>query len=185
MAYLQFLDSKNLIPCTVTPSGNIVTLSFPDGMVVDTSGFNLYLDEAGEIDIGGEYYHDFRTIFRNDGETSAYNGYQLSNDSSVYVEPEITELLPEPAPPPTEEELAERERLRQAAEIQGQIETLKRQLSGTDYIIVKLYEYSLVKMECTEYDLGELHTERQTLRDSINELETSLAALSFQNAEMG
>lgn len=101
MAYLKFLDSKTLLKCTVVPAGNnIVTLKFPDSVTVDTSGFDLFLDAQGEHDIGGDSYHGFTTVYRNDEETAKYNGYQLSNDGSVYedqpqptpVEPTLDEL---------------------------------------------------------------------------------------------
>lgn len=88
MAYIKFRDAKNLIKGSVIPQGdNIVTLKFPKEKVVDTSGFNLYLDEKGEIDIGGSKYLSYTTIYRNDEETDKYNGYQLSNDGSIYSAP--------------------------------------------------------------------------------------------------
>lgn len=88
MAYIKFRDAKNLIKGSVIPQGyNIVTLKFPKEKVVDTSGFNLYLDDKGEIDIGGSKYLSYTTIYRNDEETDKYNGYQLSNDGSVYSTP--------------------------------------------------------------------------------------------------
>lgn len=89
MAYLKFLGSKDLIRCTVVPSGNIVTVKFPSGEtpVVDICGFRLYLDVKGEMDIGGDSYTGYTTVYRNDEVTAAYNGYQLSNDGSVYIEP--------------------------------------------------------------------------------------------------
>lgn len=93
MAYLQFLNSKNLIKCAVVPQNeHVVTLKFADSVFVDTSGFNLFLDENGELDIGGSSYHGYNTIYRNDETTSEYNGYQLSNDGSVFKE------QPQPAP---------------------------------------------------------------------------------------
>ena len=108
MAYLKFLDSNNLIPCTVSPAGNVVTLEFPGSVVVDKSGFRLYLDAAGDLDIGGEDYLGYTTIYRNDDVTAVYNGYQLSNDGSVWIPPEpIPEPEPEPMPEPTLEELRE------------------------------------------------------------------------------
>lgn len=96
MAYLQFLNSKNLIKCSVVPqSEHVVTLKFADSVVVDTSGFNLFLDENGELNIGGTSYHGYKTMYRNDKVTAKYNGYQLSNDNSVYEEPE-QETVQEP-----------------------------------------------------------------------------------------
>ena len=106
MAYLKFLDSNNLIPCKVIPTGNIVTLEFPGSVIVDKSGFRLYLDPEGEHDIGGDDYLGYTTIYRNDEVTAEYNGYQLSNDGSVWTPP-APAPEPEPAPEPTWEELEE------------------------------------------------------------------------------
>lgn len=103
MAYLKFLDSKKIIQCTVVPeSEHIVTLKFHDAVTVDKSGFDLFLDEQGELDIGGDSYHGYNTVYRNDDTTAEYNGYQLSNDGSVYEE------QPQPTPvEPTLDELKE------------------------------------------------------------------------------
>lgn len=106
MAYLKFMDSQNLIPCKVIPAENIVTLEFPGSVVVDKSGFRLFLDPEGEHDIGGEDYLGYTTIYRNDEATAAYNGYQLSNDGSIWTPPE-PEPEPEPAPEPTLEDVIE------------------------------------------------------------------------------
>jgi hypothetical protein len=89
MVYLRFLDSKELHKVTVKPSSNVVTISFADEKVVSTAGFDLFLDAEGNKDIGGDSYHSFNTIYRDDEYTQEYNGYQLSSDGSVYVEPEI------------------------------------------------------------------------------------------------
>lgn len=105
MAYLKFLNLSEAYKCKVIPQNNIVTLKFDSEMEVSTAGFDLYLDEKCETDIGVGFYHDFTTIYRNDDTTAEYNGYQLSNDGSVYVEPEPT---PDPEPyEPTLEEVQE------------------------------------------------------------------------------
>ena len=52
------------------------------------------------------------------------------------------------------------------------IADLKRQLTATDYKVIKAYEYSLVGLEAP-YDIVALHNERQALRDAINKLEVS------------
>lgn len=103
MAYLKFLDSQKIIQCTVVPeSEHVVTLKFPDAVTVDKSGFDLFLDEKEELDIGGDYYHGYNTVYRNDDTTAEYNGYQLSNDGSIY------ENQPQPTPiEPTLDELKE------------------------------------------------------------------------------
>ena len=106
MAYLNFLQSKDFIKCSVVPAGNIVTIKFPEGTepVISTKGFRLYLDAAGVLDIGGDDYLGYTTIYRNDEVTAAYNGYQLSCDGSIWTPPEPA---PEPDPEPTLEELRE------------------------------------------------------------------------------
>lgn len=55
-----------------------------------------------------------------------------------------------------------------------EIAQAQAQLNQTDYKIIKCYEYSLVGLEMP-YDVSELHTERQALRDTINELQEQLA----------
>lgn len=86
MAYLKFLNSSEVYKCKVIPQDNIVTLIFDSDMKVSDAGFDLYNDEACQTDIGAGFYHDFKTIYRNDETTSEYNGYQLSKDGSIYVE---------------------------------------------------------------------------------------------------
>ena len=105
MAYLKFLNSSKIYKCKVIPQNNIVTLKFDSEVEVSTAGFDLYLDEACQTDIGVGFYHAFTTIYRNDDTTAEYNGYQLSKDGSVYVEPKP---VPEPEPyVPTLEEVQE------------------------------------------------------------------------------
>lgn len=102
MAYLKFLNSNKSYKCTVKPNGNIVTLEFESEKEISTNGFDLYNDMECQVDIGIGFYHGFTTIYRNDEETLKYNGYQLSNDGSVYTEPE-----PIPEYEPTLEEIKE------------------------------------------------------------------------------
>ena len=74
---------------------------------------------------------------------------QYSNDGSVWVEP-----TPQPYEPT----------------IQDQINSLKKELESTDYKIIKCSEYQLASLE-PPYDISELHSTRQALRDRINEME--------------
>lgn len=108
MAYIRFIGNKVAHKATVIPNGNIVTIEFEKEIVENTNGFDLFLDDECTIDIGGTDYHGFTTIYRNDDETIKYNGYQLSNDGSVY-NPDEPSPEPEPEPPvePTLEELKE------------------------------------------------------------------------------
>jgi hypothetical protein len=50
------------------------------------------------------------------------------------------------------------------------IEILKAELAETDYKIIKSYEYQLVGLPLP-YDIEALHSERQAIRDRINQLE--------------
>ena len=101
--YIKFNHSDTLYKGSVVQNGNVVTLMFPEKVPVNTNGFHCYKDEECEYDIGGNSYIGFTTVYRNDEETAKYNGYQLSNDGSVYVPPEPT---PEPEPyVPTLEEV--------------------------------------------------------------------------------
>lgn len=113
MAYLKFLNSSEVYKCKVIPQDNIVTLKFDSEMEVSTAGFDLYLDEKCQTDIGVGFYHAFTTIYRNDDTTAEYNGYQLSKDGSVYEEPEPPEQT-EPYEPTLEEVKSAKK-----AEIQG------------------------------------------------------------------
>jgi len=53
------------------------------------------------------------------------------------------------------------------------IRTLKRQLSATDYKVIKCAECQLLGAEMP-YDMQALHAQRQAIRDRINALEVSL-----------
>lgn len=88
--YIKFLNSNSTIECEVIPEGNVVTLKFSDKVVVNTSGFHAYLDKKCEYDISGDTYEKFVTIYRDDEFTAEFNGYQLSSDGSVYVDPPKT-----------------------------------------------------------------------------------------------
>ncbi len=50
---------------------------------------------------------------------------------------------------------------------------LRVELSESDYKIIKCYEYSLVGKELP-YDIEALHTERQNVRNEINQLEKEI-----------
>lgn len=73
----------------------------------------------------------------------------------------------------TAEEIEQIEQSRIREEAIQEMASLKAGLSNTDYKITKCMEYQLAELELP-YDVQELHTTRQTLRDRINELEISL-----------
>lgn len=58
--------------------------------------------------------------------------------------------------------------------IRQEINSLKQALTDTDYKVLKCYEASLIG-ETMPYDISSVHTERQALRDKINDLETKLS----------
>ena len=60
--------------------------------------------------------------------------------------------------------------------IKAEIETLKASLSDTDYQVIKCYEANLVGATLP-YNIETLHTERQAIRDKINEKEAELATI--------
>lgn len=82
-----------------------------------------------------------------EGFVAVWNGEQWES---------VEAPAPQPIPTPTPTEI--------------RIAELKAQLDSTDYKIIKCSECSLVGLELP-YDIIELHTERQALRDEINELE--------------
>jgi len=64
---------------------------------------------------------------------------------------------------PSDEELAAMQRA-------TEVENLKMQLAESDYKVIKIAECVACNLPMP-YDAEELHTERQALRDRINELE--------------
>lgn len=69
-------------------------------------------------------------------------------------------------------------------EINEEIATLKVQLDTTDYKIIKSTEYQMVGLEAP-YDIAQLHSERQELRNKINELEQELEENNQNNSSIG
>ncbi|MEQ3198806.1 hypothetical protein [[Ruminococcus] torques] len=119
MAYIRFLGEKTPHKATVIPTNNIVTVKFGTDVIENKNGFDLFLDKEFTIDIGGTFYQKFTTIYRNDSVTKKYNGYQLSNDGSVYVEPEIS---PNPKPyNPTLDEVKESKKAEIKMKVQNEI----------------------------------------------------------------
>lgn len=119
MAYIRFLGEKTPHKATVIPTNNIVTVKFGTDVIENKNGFDLFLDKECTIDIGGTFYQKFTTIYRNDSVTKKYNGYQLSNDGSEYVEPEIS---PNPKPyNPTLDEVKESKKAEIKMKVQNEI----------------------------------------------------------------
>lgn len=57
--------------------------------------------------------------------------------------------------------------------ISKEIDRLKKELSDSDYIVIKSYEGSLIG-KSSEYNMSDIHDTRQAIRDKINELEELL-----------
>ena len=178
LEYIQFVGNENLEPinCTaIDHNNNLVTIIFnnnrPNDNSVITSGYRLLNPCESFEDMTGDIYLSYTTLYRDIDENTVI----LSNDGSVYVEPEPLEPYI-----PTEDELAEQERQSNIQSLKSQISELKTQLASTDYIFVKCYEASLVDKTIDEYDFETLHAERQSLREQINQLETELSALESE-----
>ena len=166
MGYIKFKNKKTVTKVIVSEESPHVIRITGDDITVNTDGFRLYLDADCKYPLDNGEYEAYTTLFREgDG------WYELSNDGSVYVEP-VAPVQPEP----TEEELAEQAR-QQISQVTAQIAGLKNRIAASDYKIIKTYEYALLG-EQTEYDIEEVHAERQALRDQINTLEIQLADLT-------
>ena len=104
--------------------------------------------------------------YTKNGETT--NGRCVVINGVRYLNPTEAMLLEDgwtkavPAEP-SEEELAEQERL-------NEIEQLKAQLAESDYKVIKIAECAACGLS-SPYDAEALHSERQSIRDRINELE--------------
>lgn len=171
MGYIKFKNKKTTQLVVVSIESPHVVRITADNIEVNTNGFHLYLDSDCKHPLDQGEYEAYTTLFRKgDG------WFELSDDGSVYTAP-VVPVQPEP----TEEEIAEQARQQQISQLTVQINDLKAQIAASDYKIIKTYEYTLLG-EQTEYDIEEVHAERQALRDQINSLETQLADLNA-NAE--
>lgn len=167
MGYIKFKNKKNVQLVVVSEESPHVIRITGDNLTVNTDGFRLYLDAECKYPLDNGEYAAYTTLFREgDG------WYELSDDGSVYIEP-VAPVQPEP----TEEEIAEQARQQQISQLTVQINDLKAQIAASDYKIIKTYEYTLLG-EQTEYDIEEVHAERQALRNQINALETQLSDLT-------
>lgn len=86
--YIKFLNTDKLYEGSVSVNGNIATLKFKEKNVpVNTNGFRCYKDKEMNYCLSGDSYIGFTTLYRNDEVTNQYNGYQLSNDGTIWVKP--------------------------------------------------------------------------------------------------
>lgn len=172
MSIIKFQSDGSIHNCMMKKvSTNIVELELNENVDTATAASGFVILNENNFSVQGDYT-DYVTIYQLHEDNEKH--YQLSNDGSVYVEPEP---IPEPEPYiPTEEEIVERERQNQIQSLNSQISDLKTQLNSSDYKIIKSYEYTLAN-EDIEYDMSALHEERQTIRDQINTLEEELQSL--------
>lgn len=82
--------------------------------------------------------------------------YKLENENWVFDENKYQEIL----------------NVEAEEEKQAKIKELQSELNESDYKIIKCNEYKLSGLELP-YDIEELHTQRQALRDEINKLQES------------
>lgn len=57
--------------------------------------------------------------------------------------------------------------------VEKEINRLKKELTDTDYIVIKSYEATMTGLPI-EYNMTDIHASRQAIRDKINELESLL-----------
>ena len=132
-----------------------------DSAITDVNSSAFLSDLAGyiEIDEGmGDKYHHAQGNYLEKGLFDEFGCYNYKLVDGAVIERA------------TEEKQAELILIQNMREIA----VLKEQLTETDYKIIKCSEYQLTGLEMP-YDIAVLHTERQTLRDRINELEITLS----------
>lgn len=179
MSYIKFLgdETENIydFDLSIYSYPNKVKIAFNNNRPSDDillSGFYVMCKTPnGEFIDGSENTYLGYTTMHKDDEDAVI----LSNDGSVYVEPEPQEPYIQ-----TEEELAEQEKQSNIQNLKSQISGLKTQLAETDYIFIKCYEASLVGKTIYEYNFEALHAERQLLREQINQLKTELSKLETE-----
>lgn len=89
-------------------------------------------------------------------DTKKMLAYKFENEKWIFDEEKYQEIL--------NRETEEKK--------QAKIKALQRELTESDYKIIKCNEYKLAGLELP-YDIEELHKQRQALRDEINELQES------------
>lgn len=176
MGYILYKDKgteETAQPVIVSVEGphvvRIAAMGDAEAPEINTSGFKLYLDPKCKYPLDQGEYQAYTTLYR-EGD----NWHELSDDGSVYTEPEVA---PVQLPELTEEEKAVLARQQQIRQVTAQINDLKARIAASDYKVIKTYEYTLLGKQA-EYDMEAVHAERQALRDQINVLETQLAELT-------
>lgn len=172
MSIIKFQNDGSVHNCIMRKaSSNIVELELNENVDATTATSGFVILNENNFSVQGDYT-DYVTIYQSHEDNEKY--YKLSNDGSVYVEPEPIPESESYVPIP--EEIAEQERQNQIQELNSQISILKTHLNSSDYKIIKSYEYTLANKEI-EYDIEALHEERQEIRNQINTLEEELNEL--------
>lgn len=142
-------------------------MKYKHSFVIDEAGFYVTLvlilleqNEDGDTKAKIQYY-------------TLKNGESLLDEPipSGHIKPRWNGAEWEEAATPEEIEKWELEHQLLPAPAQ-QISDLKQRLTATDYQIIKCSECQLAG-QSMPYDVAALHSERQALRDQINELEAS------------
>lgn len=108
MEKIRFLNSNEesiVVICKriLRVNDNVIKIIFNEPFTdkeLFTHGFDIINENDDDINMSGDYYHSYTTIYNQLDEKTIL----LSNDGSIYVEPEINESKPYV---PTEEELQE------------------------------------------------------------------------------
>ena len=189
--YIKFLDSEEPIKCAVSKiAPNVVNLKFAGEIIVNQSGFRAYKDEKCEYDIGGDSYLGYTKMYRNDETTISNNGYQLSNDGSVYIPPEP---VPEPEPyVPTLEEIKAAKRqeiisayqMVKATGVDVEISTGTEHFPLTDedvtFLMGKQFEIMSGTNEKISYQDSENHCKFYSLEDMQIIIQQALLFVNYQ-----
>lgn len=102
---------------------------------------------------------------------STYNIYLVQDDceySEIQNIPSISGVIE-----PTMDAIIKYVSNKSNEQLEQDIINLNTKISESDYKIIKSYEYSLIGKEL-EYNIEELHNERQTIRDLINEKQSQI-----------
>lgn len=160
MEKLKIKDQLFGIESIGKPQENLLEIVFP------TEIAGLALSDSMELlTDGGETcatFAGFTTVYKQNGKTLT-----LSNDGTVYTEPEETEPIKL-----TDEQKAENEKQEKIRELESQIANIDAEFKTLDYIGIKI-----ATGRATIDDYKPEIAKMTELADKKNELETELAEL--------
>lgn len=144
---------------------------------INESGFlrAKTVEERKVMFIGTDGKPQYRTVtVEEQAEVLAKNGWkpvdELDNDKLKADDGYIVRVKPYDAGGRISYEY---ETVKDAGKVKREISALKEELDSSDYKVIKCYEASLTG-ETMPYDAATLHSERQAIRDRINELQGEL-----------